>query len=228
MKYAPSALGLSLLSGSSGGTTASHNRNGAYLRARTIPVNPNTPAQVIERGRFADLSNDWKTLTQAQRDGWKNLGQQILLTDPLGVPYDLTGLQTFLRLNRNRLNVGLARVLSAPALTASNAPTALTIVADATPQTLTLTFAPAIPAGQFYVVEATRPVSQGVGFFKPSLYRQIVVLDNADVSPYAAAADYNAVFGDLTSPGRVAVRMKTVNAIGWPSAYITTFADIAA
>ena len=40
------------LSGSLGGITASHNRFGAYLRERVIPVNPGTQPQVIVRNAF--------------------------------------------------------------------------------------------------------------------------------------------------------------------------------
>lgn len=68
-KFTPTIAGE--ISGSIGAITFSHNRGGAYMRLRSIPVNPNTAAQSFIRTLQADLSNDWVTgLTQAQRDGW--------------------------------------------------------------------------------------------------------------------------------------------------------------
>lgn len=58
-------------SGSIGATVHSHNRFGQYIRARSVPVNPNTARQVIARNAARSIMIAWQnTLTQDQRDAW--------------------------------------------------------------------------------------------------------------------------------------------------------------
>ena len=128
MKYVPSAL-IGRLSRSAGSTTASHNRYGAYLRNRVIPVNPNTTKQAQQRSDLAQISTAWRDLTDAQRAAWKSLGAQMTRTDSLGETYTLTGLQAFESLNRQLLFTGGAILSNAPALAEPTTLTSLTVTA---------------------------------------------------------------------------------------------------
>jgi hypothetical protein len=83
MKYVPGAF-VGVLSRSQGSTTASHNRFGAYLRNRIIPVNPNTSKQADARATLASNSSRYRTLSEGQRAGWAALGAQITRLDTLG------------------------------------------------------------------------------------------------------------------------------------------------
>lgn len=57
IQYSPIIAGAS---GSMGGMTASRNRYGAYLRARVVPVNPNTQKQALVRSAFALALARWR------------------------------------------------------------------------------------------------------------------------------------------------------------------------
>lgn len=125
VKYVPSAL-IGQLSRSLGSTTASHNRYGAYLRGRIVPVNPNTPAQQAQRDAMLDFSQSWRNLTAAQRAGWAALGAAMSKTDSLGQPYSLTGLQAYTSVNRNLRFTGQTELTAAPALAIPIAITSIT------------------------------------------------------------------------------------------------------
>ena len=100
---------ISEASGSLAGVTYSHNRGGQYMRARAVPVNPNTLQQQAVRNYMASRSAAWgSTLTQAQRDGWEAYADQVLLTDALGEPRKATGLNHYVRCNVPRMQAAMA------------------------------------------------------------------------------------------------------------------------
>lgn len=104
-------------SGSIGGITASHNRGGLYLRARVIPVNPNTPQQQAIRGFVAQLSSLWLSVLSAlQRGAWDTYALNVPLPDRLGEPRNVGGLAMYIRSNVPRLQVGLPRVDDGPTI----------------------------------------------------------------------------------------------------------------
>jgi len=116
MKYLPGLM-VGELSGSAGNTTASRNRNGAFLRTRVMPVNPNTALQSAVRANLQGNAQNWKALTDAQRAGWTALGLLIVRSDSLGRTYTLTGLQAYISINQTLFQLGVAQVSSAPAYT---------------------------------------------------------------------------------------------------------------
>jgi len=100
---------ISEASGSLAGVTYSHNRGGQYMRARAVPVNPNTLQQQAVRNYMASRSSAWgSTLTQAQRDLWEAYADQVLLTDALGEPRKATGLNHYVRCNVPRMQAAMA------------------------------------------------------------------------------------------------------------------------
>lgn len=100
---------ISEASGSLAGVTYSHNRGGQYMRARAVPVNPNTQQQQDVRNYMASRSSAWgSVLTQAQRDGWEAYADQVLLTDSLGEPRKGTGLNHYVRCNVPRMQAAMA------------------------------------------------------------------------------------------------------------------------
>ncbi len=104
----------SKLSGVIGGTVASHNRGGQYLRARVTPVNPNTPLQQAVRTIFANLAAAWQGLTDLQRAAWDDYGANVPVVNRIGETINLTGFNHYLRSNVPREQVGLARVDDGP------------------------------------------------------------------------------------------------------------------
>jgi len=116
MKYTPGLL-VGRLSRSAGNTTASHNRYGAYLRNRVIPVNPSSSKQRAQRAALASFSAQYKTLTATQQAAWVALGASFVRSDSLGNSYNLTGLQAFESVNLNLSKIGVAPITAAPAYT---------------------------------------------------------------------------------------------------------------
>lgn len=234
MKYAPSAFGLGQLSGSSGGTTASHNRYGSYIRARTIPVNPRTPAQTLRRETLAGLAALWRTLTDPERQTWDALALQISKTDALGVAYNPTGLQAYVGNNSLRIFAGAATLDSAPALDAPPVLTSITPAFNATLgvpplATATVAFAPTpLGAGQRVAIYATGKISAGRSFIKPSEYRLIQISAAAATSPVDIETAYVSIFGtDFTAGDKIAVKVVPISANFFRGAPIESLSIVA-
>lgn len=104
-------------SGSIGGITLSHNRGGNYMRSRTTPVNPNTPAQALVRGIMAMLANRWvNVLTQLQRDAWELYATNVPLPNPLGAPRNVGGIGMYIRGNLMKSHQSITLADDAPTI----------------------------------------------------------------------------------------------------------------
>jgi hypothetical protein len=104
-------------SGSIGGTVWSHNSAGAYIRNRSVPVNPNTARQVAVRNAVRSITIAWNTvLTQVQRDAWDVYAANVTWVNHLGQTINLTGLNHYVRSNTPRVQNGIARVDIAPVI----------------------------------------------------------------------------------------------------------------
>ena len=213
MKYVPGPL-VGQLSRSQGNTTASRNRFGSYLRNRVQGVNPNTVLQTIQRNNLAELSALYKTLSEAARAAWAALGAQMVRQDSLGQSYSLTGLQAFTSVNRTRRLFGVADLLVAPALEDPGTLTTLSFIPDLSAlgaTTILVTFTPTpLGAGNRLIIDATRPVSQGVNFLPRSEYRSMLrTADNPITGPDIAAA-YIAAFGEPSVGQKIFLRARVV------------------
>lgn len=179
-------------SGSVNATTYSRNRYGQYVRARAIPVNPNSAAQGAIRSRFGDNSQAWRALTAAQRAGWASLGAQIQRTDSLGQVYTLTGQQAYILVNNNNLDAGNAVVADAPAVLSPAG--LLTATVTSTGGTLSIAYtATPLAAGARLFVYASPQRSKGRAF--EGDYRLIHQSAAAAASPANVLASYTARFG---------------------------------
>ncbi len=87
-------------SGSIGGTVYSRNRYGAYVRARSIPVNPNTERQIAVRNTLRSLSIGWENvLTPEERAKWDEYAANLVWKNRLGDSVKLTGASHYIRSN---------------------------------------------------------------------------------------------------------------------------------
>lgn len=109
------------ISGSVGGTTYSHTGSGLYMRARSIPVNPNTGNQLQVRSALTALVMAWlDTLTPAQRAAWNLYATNTPYTNALGDTFTISGQNAYIGSNTARLQAvsklasSLTRVDSAP------------------------------------------------------------------------------------------------------------------
>lgn len=108
-----SGMGMQL-SGSVGGVVASRNRYGAYLRNRTVPVNPNTPEQLNARASFTAAALAWAGLTDLQRGAWQAYATSTPLLNRLGESITLSANAMFVRSNAYLLAVGQPLLVAAP------------------------------------------------------------------------------------------------------------------
>lgn len=103
------------VSGSVGGMTGSRNKGGFYLKSRSVPVNPSSPAQTAARLRFQAHSTAWtNTLTQVQRDAWNAWAVTLAWTNSLGDAIQISGQNAFIGANSVLEQAGLAAVTAAP------------------------------------------------------------------------------------------------------------------
>ncbi len=182
--------------GSIGGTTYSRNTFANYIRNKTSPVNPNTPAQQLVKNRFTAMSQSWTGLTEANRISWIDGAPTWSNNNIFNQSIDYTGFSLYGRLNRNRqeINEPLISTFVLPAEVDSF--TSLSLVADTTGGTMEITFDPALAADHKVVIRATRPLSPGQNFVRTE-FRKIAVLDSTNLSPVDLVAFYTAVFGVL-------------------------------
>lgn len=199
-------------SGSYAGVTHSRNRYGQYRRTRAVPVNPQSDRQATVRGRLADLAANWRDLTDNQREAWVELGAQIARTDSLGQSYTLTGLQAYLLVNANKLNVGEVEEATAPLYLEPAQPTlALTTVQ---PSTLSLTVSG--PQNDAHVlIFASGPKSPGVRYCKD--LRQVKNYTMVAGGVVNLLADYSALFGAPQEGARIFFKVVEVSAEGFAS-----------
>lgn len=102
-------------SGSVGGTTYATNQGGLYMRARSIPTNPNTSFQAAYRNFFRTVMNAWtNTLTAAQRAAWSTYAKNTPVINSLGSSIILGDNAMFLRTNGIALQNGIALFTAAP------------------------------------------------------------------------------------------------------------------
>jgi hypothetical protein len=200
--------------GSVGGSVFSRNTAGAYARARTKPINPNTPLQSQVRANFGVNSKAWSgTLTQAQNAAWTAFAQGNPQVNRLGASIVLSGLAMYNKLNQVLAQLGSAPELDPPAdLSVIPLAPVLSLAVDRTADTITLTTAAqAVTAGSKYYIFATPAVAGGK---KPpaSAYR---FLEAHAATAAAVVIDittaWQAAFGDWVVGQAIGVTVATVN-----------------
>lgn len=158
-------------SGSLGGVTASHGRSGSYLRARVVPVNPNTIYQQAVRTIAGNLATAWvTTLTDVQRAAWDLYADAVAMTNRVGDTIYLTGLNHFLRSNTPRIQIGLDRVDDAPTIFALTDVTLPSMTISEGTQIVSVTYedsdAWANEVGGFLKFDLSRPANPSINYFK--------------------------------------------------------------
>lgn len=183
---------LTQASGSIGGMTLSHNTAGLYIRARTIPVNPNSPAQILVRAAFSGLVNRWTdTLTQIQRDAWELYAANVPLTGPLGDPILVSGQNHYIRSNTPRVQIGTTTIDTAPAIFNTGALSLVTVLDAITiSQNVRFAFTAAdgwnVALGHL-IVQQSRPQNISLNFFNGP-YRFMNSFEGVQVSPVTGPA----------------------------------------
>lgn len=177
------------ISGSVGGLTGSHNRGGMYIRARAIPVNPNTAEQQEVRNALSELLGRWQSvLTTGQRNGWTDYATSTPVTGKLGDPITLSGINMYMRSNVPRVQAGLDPVDTRPPFNNfGNAPTGVGITnISAGGGDADITFGAddwVDEDGSALLVRLSRPVDVTVNYFKGPYRLAAVVEGDGNTAP---------------------------------------------
>ena len=194
--------------GKIGGHVASKNRAGAYLRTKVTPSNPNTVAQLQARSILASLSQGWSQLTDSQRQGWNDAVKEWGTTDIFGDIKNPSGINLFVKLNSNLLNVGLASLSDVPAK--SEVPAVILIDASYRIATdnVSITFNSALADGYIALVRATSKLSAGVSFVKSQF--RVIGYENVVADNLALVGGYGAKFGTPSVGANIYVSVQFV------------------
>jgi len=110
------AYGGGQIKGSISGVTFQQSPYGTVARNRTIPVNPNSPAQVAIRAAMSTMSGRWSNiLSNAQRAAWEAYAAATPVLNKFGDSILISGRQFFLRYNNAITRLGGAPIDTAPA-----------------------------------------------------------------------------------------------------------------
>lgn len=174
-------------SGSIAGNTYSRNRFGAYVRARTKPVNPNTARQSAVRARIAFLSEEWSdVLTAPQRLAWETYAAAIGWTNRLGEVVHLTGFNHFVRAGAMHLAAGSSYVAAGPTVLSLPNQDPTFSVALSAASGITVTFDDTLDwideDGGFMLIDLGQPQLVSRNFFA-SPYRFDAALEGDSVTP---------------------------------------------
>lgn len=204
---------ISYMSGSVNGTTHSRNKAGAYMRNRSIPSNPQSLAQTAVRNRLAGNSQDWRGLTEAERDAWNGSAPNFPSINVFGDVRELSGNSLFVGLNNNLQNVGAGSITVPPAPTGADALATLSVTASTGPDLVTVAYTPdPVPVSHSLVINCTANISAGINNFKNKL-RQISIIAPAAASPADITAAYTARFGALSVGMKIGISAKLVNRV---------------
>ncbi len=215
MKYKPSAL-VETMSGSQGDNTFSTGRAGDYIRRRVDPAQPRTAAQTSLRAAFSAGSAAWRSLTEAQRTGWKNIAAGISTVGRYGQTYHPTGQQVFVGRYVNSMYLGDGPPDSDP-IPVDTPPHVTNLVlvvkrgAAAANDIWTLT-ANVMPEAGALVIKATPNISAGRAYFSPGQFKKIAQSNAADgLNADSFRVQWEALFGRPVIGSRVATEVDSTS-----------------
>jgi hypothetical protein len=175
------------------GMVFSRNKSGNFIRQKVTPLNPGSGYQIAVRTSMRTASKAWQTLTDSVRTEYETHVKDLSVRNSLGDPVRLSGYNFFVSLCRNAVTVGQAPPTTYPG---NNEPAAVQSWSGASsygPDKIILTFAPAVPAADRWVLFATKPLSKGIKS-APNEFRIIGYLSNGDLSPFDVTAMYVAKY----------------------------------
>ena len=158
--------GVAAISGKLGGTVFASNKGGAYMRNFKVPTNPKTSYQEDARDSLAQYSNEWRTLTDEQRESWVAWAATHPVVDRLGASRNLTGSQAYVKINANRDTAGdataNATVPSDPSFVQAIVDVAEPISADISNGKILFTLGAGAAENQVIFVYVTPALSAGI------------------------------------------------------------------
>jgi len=194
------------------GNIFSRNTAGAYVRGYSTPIQPETPAQLANRLRFADTSGAWGGLDAAQKTAWNKL--QLPKQDNIGNSYIVSGYQAFLAINKNRQLVGAAMKITPPADTACDLElmtleidTSTELVGPPARKKIMINFTNSpLLTGYRLIVSATAKTTLGRTTQK-GRERIIAIGADAQVTAWDVTSAYESYFGQMSADDVATVKI---------------------
>lgn len=205
------------VSGSVGGLTYAHNRGGMYARARSLVTNPNTEAQQAVRDAVRELTDAWtNVLTDSDRDAWNLYAFNTPMLNKLGDLTKRSGQNMYIRGNTPRLQAGLDRVDSGPAVFDLGSFTPLVVSAAAAGDHISLAFTDtdewANEDGSSLLIYQSRPQNATKRFFAGP-YQLMTRINGSAMTPPTSPVVATSLFA--LEPGqRVFLRITCTRADG--------------
>jgi hypothetical protein len=216
VKY--SAL-LEEMRGKLNGSVASKNRYGFYWRNKTVPVNPQTNFQSLQRGNLTGLSQAWKALTQLQREDWQQFSNNHPFNNIFGDSVTLSGNAMFVKVNSYRFNEGESMLTDSVEPTSSFKWLSASGSASDTNGVVTLDINPTFPADTNLFIYATPPESAGREFGSVKNDLRLIAVSDGSASPIQLQNRYESRFGSVIGKAgkKIFMRLLPVDqASGYP------------
>jgi hypothetical protein len=194
------------------GIVYSKNAAGSYVRVKVSPTQSATVRRGLVRARVTNLSKFWsESLTATQIAAWNAFAKNNPVKDVFGRTLTLSGIQTYIRLNANILNVGGTQIDDPPASLTIEGIVTLTVTATAGTPTLSAAFTPTpLDTNVCLNVFATQQLPVGRSFTK-SYKRWIFASAAAATSPANLLSAYTAKFGALVEGAKIGVFANVVD-----------------
>jgi hypothetical protein len=206
-----SGFGIVALSGKVGGTVASKNRGGSYLRTWVKPVNPRSIKQMFQRDQLSTLAAGFRALTAPVIAQWNASAINFPMKNRLGQTIFPSGLDLYVALNVNLISVGLPIITTPPVpqdVLGFNT-FSLTLAGGL----IKLAFAPTpSPTTTDSLIFATPGLSPGKSFVK-SEYRLIGFMPHTTATAYDITTIYTTKYGAPIVGTQVFVNMRPVNIV---------------
>jgi len=206
-----SGVGIVALSGKFGGSVASRNRGGSYIRTWVKPVNPRSVKQTFQRDQLATLAAGFRALGPTVIPQWNASAVNFPIKNRLGQTIHPSGLDLYVALNVNLISIGLPTITVPPVPQDVLGFNSLSMTSVLGVVSLVFTPAPS-PTTTDTLIFATPGLSAGVSFVK-SEYRLIGVMPHGTASPFNITAMYTAKFGAPIVGTQVFVNIRPVNIV---------------
>lgn len=195
------------------GSVFSKNRGGAFVRTKVTPSNPQSSYQAAVRSILGGLAQGWRSLTQAQRDGWNSAVSNFTGTDIFGDIKTPSGINLYTKLNANLAEAGQAYISTPPLPQGAASLTDLRATADVSNAEIEVTAGVGnVPADNVLVIRATSQVSPGKKFLK-GMHRNIALITSGQPLIVNVWASYISRFGTPVAGQKIGIECYYINTV---------------
>jgi len=215
--------------GKLGGHVASKNRGGSYFRTKVTPANPNTIAQIGARARVTQLSQSFPTLTASEIAGWNSAVGDYAKTDIFGDIKNPSGINLYIKLNSNLLEISEPVIAAAPQKVPVDAMEIAGLNATAGIPAFDVQLVDvAVPAAHKAIVRASAQLSPGIANFKGKMRNVEIFASATAPNTFDILASYTAKFGNLVAGKKINVEVVLVSTVTGQKGAVYSFSTLVA